>query len=115
MSFGNDNVWSAAWLPSRAAAGAAGDVAGDADHEDVAESLIVDELDRHARVGAAEQGSERLLLRSELAQASEIALRIDRLAGREARVALAQSFESFGRGRRRRTRRRLLGEQSSGT
>ena len=37
------------------------DVAGDADHEQVAEALVEDDLGGHPRVGAAEDDGERLL------------------------------------------------------
>ena len=45
------------------------DVAGDADHEQVAQALVEDDLRRHARVRAAEDDGERLLACGQLAAA----------------------------------------------
>ena len=73
------------------------DVAGDADHEQVAEPLVEHDLRGHARVRAAEDDGEGLLARRELAAAH-------RLRGRdvavahvvdEPAVAFAQAVERF--------------------
>ncbi len=73
------------------------DVAGDADHEQIAEALIEDELGRHARVGAAEDDRERqLVLRQRRApRLTQVAPRALPICGREAAVAVAQAFERF--------------------
>ena len=39
------------------------DVAGNADHEQIAETLIEDDFGRHARIGTAEDDRERHLIR----------------------------------------------------
>ena len=63
------------------------DVAGDADHEQIAEALIEHELRRHARVGTPENDGERLL-RRHLNRAPHAARRArrDRLALDESAV-----------------------------
>ena len=55
------------------------DVAGDADHEQVAEALVEDDLGGHARVRAAEDDGERLLPGGELDPARGVR---ERCAGR---------------------------------
>ena len=66
------------------------DVAGHADHEQVPEPLVEDELRRHARVRAAEHDRERLLLRGEGAAARGAVAVVAALLADEAQVALAQ-------------------------
>ena len=74
------------------------DVAGDADHEQVAQPLVEDDLGRHARVGAAQDDGEGLLPGNQRA-----APRLGGAAGRvahlgdEAPVALAQQRQRLRR------------------
>ena len=72
------------------------DVAGDANHEQIAEALIEHELGRHARVRAAEDDRERRLAGHELGTPRLVrVLERAHLVGDEPRVAFAQAAEAF--------------------
>jgi hypothetical protein len=68
------------------------DVAGDADHEQVAEPLVEDELGGHPRVGAAEDDRERLLAGHEVG-APGLAGRLVENPRDEPAVAFHQALE----------------------
>jgi hypothetical protein len=69
------------------------DVAGDADNEQVPQTLIENDLRRHPRVGAAENDGERLLTGSQFAPPHLVGERImTRSTGYESAVAVSQSF-----------------------
>ena len=75
------------------------DVAGHADHEQIAQTLIEDDLGGHARIGAAEDDGEWLLPGGELHPARGVRER--RLAAHvrdEAAIAFAQPVERFAGG-----------------
>ena len=75
-----------------------GDVAGDADHEQVAQALVEHEFGRRARVGAAQHHRERAL-RARMVLAPRVAeqrLQADHMVD-EAAVALAQPREGLFR------------------
>jgi hypothetical protein len=70
------------------------DVAGDADHEQVAETLVEDELDRDAGIRAAEDHREGFLARHELAAPRLAGQGVETAhARREAAVAFAQPIQ----------------------
>src|SRR6185503_5165253 len=75
------------------------DIAGDANHEQVAEPLVEDDLRLHPRVGAAEDDGERLLRRAEPAGVG-VARGAAAMAhvGDEAAVAGLKAFEGSWRG-----------------
>ncbi len=78
------------------------DVAGHADHEQVAQALVEHDLHRHARVGAAEDDGERFLALDELTAPRVIGQRVEaRRARYEAAVAFSQSLERFAGSNRR--------------
>ena len=65
-------------------------VAGHADHEQVAEPLIENDLGRHARVGATQDDRERLLALRELVAPRGAHARIALPIGNETPIAFAQ-------------------------
>ena len=72
------------------------DVAGHADHEQIAEALIEHDLGRDARIGAAQHDRERLLARREIETPRAALRRVARTVIRgEASVPLPQPFECF--------------------
>ncbi len=74
------------------------DVARDADDEQVAEALIEHDLDRHARVRAAEDRRERLLAGDDGHAPNAARELVDRvLACDEAPIAVAQALERVAR------------------
>ena len=79
------------------------DIARDADHEQIAETLIEDDLHRHTRVRAAENDGERLLARDEIV-ASRLAHECLETADArdKAAITVPQALERFSRGYHRR-------------
>src|SRR4029453_6193976 len=74
------------------------DVAGHADHEQIAEALIEDQLRRDARARAAQDDREGFLSRDQLGTPSRVREeRRDRLIRGEAAVSFPQPSESAGR------------------
>src|ERR1051325_3174335 len=74
------------------------DIAGDADHEQVAEPLVEDDLRRDPRIGAAEHDRERLLAVRELGAPRLAQECLDAAhVGHEAEVSFAQTVECFAR------------------
>ena len=69
------------------------DVARDADHEQVAESLVEHDLGRHARIRAAEDDGEWLLARAAARDAARRRCRLARSSVDEAPIAFAQRCE----------------------
>jgi hypothetical protein len=74
------------------------DVPGDANHEQIAEALIKDDLGRHTRVGATEHDGEGLLTPDEFVTPSEPQGRVCRSIRREATVAFAESLQCINCG-----------------
>jgi hypothetical protein len=75
------------------------DVAGDADHEQIPQPLIEDDLHRYARIGAPEDHREGLLARRELYTAGAARQRVMAAdVRRESPIAVAEQSESVGGG-----------------
>src|SRR5262249_9652737 len=74
------------------------DVAGDANHEEIAKPLVEDELGRHAGIRAAENDGERLLTVDQR-RASRVTRRGRErgLAADKASIALSKARERLGR------------------
>src|SRR5271170_7146862 len=68
------------------------DVARDANHEQIAETLVKHDLDRHSRVGAAEDGGEGSLAGGQLDAARMQRLRVSKI-GYETAVPFSQQCE----------------------
>ena len=74
-------------------------IAGDAGDEEVADALIEDQLDRHARIGAGQHRRERFLLRYGVVfQHDQIVVDPCHLIGGETPVACQQFLQSCVRG-----------------
>jgi hypothetical protein len=76
-----------------------GDVTGNTDDEEVAETLIEDELRGDARIGAGEHDGARVLLGGELVEAPQVHMRMLGMPGSETDVAGNEIAEHVGRGR----------------
>jgi hypothetical protein len=74
------------------------DIPSDANHEQITEVLIKDDLSRHTRVGATEHDGEGVLTLDEFVTPSEPQGRGGRSIGREAAVAFAESLQCVTRG-----------------
>ena len=70
-----------------------GDVAGHAHGEDVAEALVEEDLDRHARVGAPQNRGVRCLTLRELAHTLDVAAGLFDQATDEALVSVTEPLE----------------------
>jgi hypothetical protein len=70
------------------------DIAGDADDEQIAETLIEDDLRGHARIRTAQDDGERFLARRDLVTTALARQRVlIAFARNETRIAFPQSFE----------------------
>jgi hypothetical protein len=71
-------------------------IAGDTGDEDVSDGLVEDDLDRHARIGAGEDGGKRLLLiDSMVAQDFQVLVEAGEAPRRKALVAIEEGLEGF--------------------
>jgi hypothetical protein len=73
-------------------------VSGHADHEEVAHALVEHDLRRHARVGAAQDGRERRLLRGDGGDPAAVAMRCEHVPLGEAVVARQELLQAGGGG-----------------
>jgi hypothetical protein len=71
-------------------------VAGDTGYKDVSDGLVEDDFDRHARIGAGEDGGERLLFVDRVVtQNSQVLIEAGEVAGNRALVAGEEGLEGF--------------------